>query len=398
MRLLGMRLRRAWRRAVDEAFILLVLGPIIVLPSWWIGERYLELARGLAHDVVAARPLAVMAALGTLLALSAWPGARREAAGDVFLAPQPVPAGARGVAAALATAGRALLPALVLLAALLVLADEGRFGPLLLDGGTNLALTAGVLAASSIAAAWLALLVALGVGRLGPTRRDAVLPRFMRARRPDGPVRALLRRDVRLVLRGGPATGVAALVAAVCLLAATATLLDPRLVDAANADLLRRRLVVGFAALGCLAAAAITPFLAGHQLPRLWLERAAGMPLAAPARAKALLAVILAAVPAALGLLLVAALPVDPLLRLAAAGQLLLAWLFLGSTLGLAVYEIPEEPLLGLLFAGLVASALTALVLFVPNVWWLWTLGWGWLVGQLAERSTQRLMMLEVAR
>ena len=69
VRILGERLRSYRRLLAANAFVLFLLGPLILGGTWWVGDRYLEMARGplRAHLAASASP----GALGLGVALLA---------------------------------------------------------------------------------------------------------------------------------------------------------------------------------------------------------------------------------------------------------------------------------------------------------------------------------------
>lgn len=208
-------------------------------------------------------------------------------------------------------------------------------------------------------------------------------------------VTAQLRRDLRLVARRfSPAVHLAVGTALVAFALAFTLATDP-----AYAPAVRRGGLVLGVALAVLATVSIVPFLLKHQLSVLWLERSAGVEPASLCRAKALLAGLLAVPPTALGMVLALAVaPGGPSDRLVAAALVFLAASAVASVVGLAAFEIAEEPLLGLVFAGFVGLALAALYVAYPLAWWLWLAGQIYLASVLAERGPRRVRFTEVER
>jgi hypothetical protein len=179
----------------------------------------------------------------------------------------------------------------------------------------------------------------------------------MLARRAGGGavVESLLARDLRLTLRGfSSAVYACAGLAALWVVAMVAVLETVNLPGApvavasswAGATWLPTVLVVKAACvLGCVSLACLVPALVAHQVPHLWLERAAGAHAADVARAKLFYARALT-LPAALlawaaGSLAGAA-PlsyVAPLLI-----ECLWLWWLVGTLAGGLAYEMPEQP------------------------------------------------------
>ena len=147
-----------------------------------------------------------------------------------------------------------------------------------------------------------------------------------------------------------------------------------------------------------LAIVALVPFLLKHQLPRFWIEKSTGVDLERIWAAKLWTAALLALLPFAAGVVILAAAPdlssagkAVAILQLAAA-----AWI-VTSVLALAVFEIAAQPLLGLLFGSLLGLALAALFIFYPQAWWLWAVGYLWVASQIAGRATRRVRLVEVS-
>ena len=198
-------------------------------------------------------------------------------------------------------------------------------------------------------------------------------------------------RDVALVLRRFShavplATGIWLVLDA----AVVAVLADGRL-----PDLWRQRIAVAGLALSVLAVVALVPFLLKHQLPRFWIERSTGVDLEQIWKAKLWTAALLAAAPAVAGTLILLAAPLPVADRGIAILQLWAAAWIVTSILGLAVFEIAAQPLLGLLFGGLVGLALSALFVFYPQAWWLWAALYVYVASQIAGRATRRVRLLE---
>ncbi len=219
-------------------------------------------------------------------------------------------------------------------------------------------------------------------------------PRWPRRwhRRPR-PLAAQVRRDLLLVLRRfSPAVHLAV---ALALLFQAAALAAAAGLDAGSPW--RDRVAVTGGTLSVLALVALVPFLLRHQLPRLWLERATGVALELVWQAKLWLAGILALPPFLIGVAVLHAVSGGgPAATWASVAQLAAASWIVASILGLAVFEIAEQPLLGLAFSSLVALALAALIVFYPAAWWLWLAFYAYLAGQIAGRATRRVRMTEL--
>ncbi len=210
---------------------------------------------------------------------------------------------------------------------------------------------------------------------------------------PGQPAAAQVGRDVALVLRCfSPAVPLAAGLALLLDAAVLAVLADLTL-----PELWRQRIAVAGLALSVLAVVALVPFLLKHQLPRFWIERSTGVELEQVWRAKLWTATLLAAAPASAGVAILLAAPgLGAVNRGAAVLQLLAAAWIVTSILGLAVFEIADQPLLGLLFGSLLGLAVAALFIFYPKAWWLWAVLYAWVASQIAGRATRRVRLLEV--
>ncbi len=209
--------------------------------------------------------------------------------------------------------------------------------------------------------------------------------------RPGGAAGVQVGRDVALVLRRFSH--------AVPLAAGTWLLLDATvlavLADGRLPELWRQRLAVAGLALSVLAVVALVPFLLKHQLPRFWIEKSTGVDLEQIWKAKLWTAALLAAAPALAGIAILAAAPLPAVERGVAILQLLAAAWIVTSILGLAVFEIAAQPLLGLLLGSLVGLALSALLVFYPRAWWLWMALYVYVASQIAGRATRRVRLLE---
>ncbi len=210
--------------------------------------------------------------------------------------------------------------------------------------------------------------------------------------RKTGAIAVQVRRDVTLVLRRFSqavplAAGLWILLDGVAL----TVLADDRL-----PELWRQRLAVAGLALSVLAVVALVPFLLKHQLPRFWIERSTGVDLEQIWRAKLWTAALLAAAPALAGVAVLSTASIDLAARGVAILQFLAAAWIITSIVALAVFEIAEQPLLGLLFGALLGLALSALFVFYPQAWWLWAALYVYVASQIAGRATRRVRLLEV--
>lgn len=222
------------------------------------------------------------------------------------------------------------------------------------------------------------------------------LPAFVERRIDDELGRAVtasLRRDLRLVLRRfSPVVPLALATALVAAALAVRMVTDGTVVAAWRAEML----VAGFV-VATLAVVSIVPFLLAEQLPQLWLERSTGVTPQQVWWCKALLAAVLALPALALGVAVVLALlPVSESWR--AALQLLAGGGVVAASVGASVFEIAEEPRLGLLFAAFVGLALASLFLLYPQVWFLWLVAAGWAVGEMVKRGARRVRFTDVPR
>ena len=212
---------------------------------------------------------------------------------------------------------------------------------------------------------------------------------------PRSAVAALVRRDLRMVRRRfsvavPTALGIALTLDVVVLL----LLLDARL-----PELWLRRLAVLGGTFSVTAVVSLVPFLVRHQLRRLWIERSTGLNETALGLAKVQTAFLLA-IPA----FLCAAVPLaflpghSPREILIAVLQLLSTTVVAASFVGIVVYEVAEEPLLGWLLGVSVAMAVGSLLIFYPNGWWLWLALYGYGASQAAGRVGRRVQLTEIPR
>ena len=237
------------------------------------------------------------------------------------------------------------------------------------------------------------------VARITRSRRRATrlpLPAAV-ARRIDSrfgtAVTASLRRDLRLVLRRfSPVVPLALAVALAASAVAVRLVTDGTVVAAWRAEML----VAGFV-VATLAVAAIVPFLLADQLPKMWIERSTGVSPEQIWCGKALLALLLAVVPAAIGMVaLVILLP--PSQSALAVVQLVCSAGVVASMVGASVFEIGEEPRLGLILASFPGLALACLILLYPIATVLWLAAAGVAVGEMVKRSARRVRFTDVPR
>ncbi|MEM7356543.1 MAG: hypothetical protein AAF657_37350 [Acidobacteriota bacterium] len=232
-----------------------------------------------------------------------------------------------------------------------------------------------------------------------PRAGAGLLPQLFSGLAPPGrfgmtrPLAAQIVRDLGLVRRRFSLAVPLSLAAALVFQAIAATLL----LDARLDPLWRQRLAVVGLTLSALAAVALVPFLLKHQLPRFWIEKSIGVELEQIWRAKLWLAGLLATAPFLAGALLLALTPdFGAVTKVTIILQLGAATLAVASILGLAVFEIAAQPLLGLVFGSLVGLAMAALFVFYPQGWWLWLVFYGYVAGQIAGRATRRVRLVEV--
>lgn len=482
-------LLRRW--IAEHAFILFVLGPILVGVVLWTTEQYLVAGRDLLAERLAADAAAAGSAMESgwvgwtlvlLLALVLWPGSLREAfgvrPGEDLLDALPVAENVRFAATGVVTLLRGVGPALLLLAAAISMAGGGTnavfwAGELLLatcvvavldlaaahglarlgwlSGGRLLLLAGGAVVAASVSALrpllaplWLparlvesvlarslgvaealpgwmhglavgemfTLLALTAVLSLGWRRRDLErvaqitrssrrvarlpLPGVLERRIDDrlGPaVTASLRRDLRLVLRRfSPVVPLALAVALVASALAVRLATDGTVVDAWRAEML----VAGFV-VATLAVASIVPFLLADQLPQMWIERSTGVSPQQVWWGKAMLAMLLAVVPITVGVVLLVVL-LPPSESVLAGVQLVSGGAVVASMVGASVFEIAEEPRLGLILASFPGLALACLVLLYPVGIVLWLAAGVVAVGAMVGRSARRIRFTDVPR
>ncbi len=225
-------------------------------------------------------------------------------------------------------------------------------------------------------AGWLS---ALG---LRPTRSDLTRPLAVQ-----------VARDVKLVLRRfSPAV----LLCAGCTLLTLSGVLT-LLFDTTLPDLWRQRLAVVGLTLAVLTMVSLVPFLLKYQLPRFWIEKSTGVDLEQIWKAKLWTAGLLALGPFAFGVAILSVAPLSIDAKAAAVLQLTAAAWIVTSIVGLAVFEIAAQPLLGLVFGSLVGLALAALFAFYPQAWWLWAVFYLYVASQIAGRATRRVRLVETS-
>lgn len=479
-------LGRRW--IAEHAFILFVLGPILVGVVLWTSEQYLHtgrtlLASRLAADAASA-PGVVGWSLALILALTLWPVSLREAfgarPGEDLLDALPVAERVRFTATLAVVQVRAVAPVALLLAAAVSMhaarsgvdalrwgAELGLAGAIVacldlavahllaragwLSGGRLLALAGTVVVAASVpglrvllAPLWLParlvesvlarslgvpasmpswtygagvceILILLGlagalslryrrrdlerVAHVARSRRRLTrlpLPTAFERRieaRLGGAVSASLRRDLRLILRRfSPVVPLALAVAGVTSALAMRLALDGTVVAEWRAELL----VAGFV-LALLAIVAIVPFLLADQLPQLWIERSTGVSPQQVWWGKALLSGLLSLLPLTFGsALLILSLPLSE--SWLAVLQFVCSGLVVAAMVGASVFEIAEEPRLGLILAAFPALALACLILLYPVASVLWLAGAGWAVGEMVKRSARRVRFTDIPR
>lgn len=227
-------------------------------------------------------------------------------------------------------------------------------------------------------------------GRVRPASR-----RTSGGRRMTGPLHALVQRDLRLILRRFSPAVTTALGAAFALdLAVLLLLLDARL-----PVLWLRRLAVLGGTLAVLSASALLPFLVRYQLARFWIERSSGVDMELLWKAKLRTAGWLATPIFVLSAAVLMALPEHSALELMwAVFQLAAASTVVASMVGLGVFELAEQPVLGLVFSAFAALAVASLFVFYPQAWWVWLVLYMYIAGQIAGRAGRQARLLEVPR
>ncbi len=207
------------------------------------------------------------------------------------------------------------------------------------------------------------------------------------------PLTAQINRDAKLILRRFSPAVLTSTGLALTLQGVVLTILF----NAEMPALWRQRLAVTGITLSVLAIVALLPFLLKFQLPRFWIEKSTGVDLEQVWKTKLWTAALLALLPWATGtLLLIAAPDLEPAARLTAFLQLAATSWIIASIIGLAVFEIAAQPILGLVFGSLVSLAIAALFIFYPQASWLWIPLYGYVASQIAGRATRRVRLLEV--
>lgn len=227
------------------------------------------------------------------------------------------------------------------------------------------------------------------------TRRQAVLGRrfgALGARFAGRPTGELLVRDLRYVLRRFSPAVLLAAGLSVVLLAAVLLVLPGLALPLLG---LRRLAVLGILA-AVLALASLVPFVLKDQLSRFWLEKSTPVPPEALLRSKLWLARLLALPAALVGAAIFLTLGLAGRDLAAALLQLIAGTWIIASTIGLAVFEIAAQPILGLVFSAFVALALASLFVVYPQAWWLWIVFYVVVASKLAERAERRIHFTEV--
>ena len=202
-----------------------------------------------------------------------------------------------------------------------------------------------------------------------------------------------LRRDLLMIARRfSPVVSLAMVTFLVALGAMVGISFDTEL-----PSLWRLRAMVVAGVVACLAVVSLVPFLLKAQLPVFWLEKSTGVALEHVWRTKLVLAGLLA-VPAVIA----GAVPLGllgpggfvPVLY--AVLQLALCGAMVAVLVGISVFEIAEQPVLGLLLSSFVAGGVSALVIFYPAAWWLWLVFFGYFASQLGARASRRVRYTEI--
>ncbi len=204
---------------------------------------------------------------------------------------------------------------------------------------------------------------------------------------------AQLRRDLLMILRRfSPAVPLALGLTALADLLLVTVALDPSL-----PELWIHRAMVLAAFVGALAAVSVVPFLLKEQLPVFWLEKSTGVALEHVWQTKWILSglVVLPQIALAGGLILWLG-PGNGWQGVVSMLQLIASAGIAATLVGTTVFEIAEQPILGLLFSGFVSSALASLMIFYPQAWWLWLIFFGYFVSLVAGRAARRVRYTEV--
>ena len=204
---------------------------------------------------------------------------------------------------------------------------------------------------------------------------------------------AQLRRDLLMILRRfSPAVPLALGLTLLADLLLVAVALDPSL----PALWIHRAMVLA-AFVGVLAMVSVVPFLLKEQLPVFWLEKSTGVALEHVWQTKWILSVLVVLPQVAVAGALIGWLgPGEGWQGIISVLQLIACAGIAATLVGITVFEIAEQPILGLLFSGFVSSALASLMIFYPQAWWLWLTFFGYFVSLVAGRAARRVRYTEV--
>lgn len=229
---------------------------------------------------------------------------------------------------------------------------------------------------------------------IGPSksRRGPRLALRGLALRPSRALAVGITRDVQLVLRRfSPAVPLCASCSLLTLAAVASVVFDADL-----PSLWRQRLALIGSTLAVLACVSLVPFLLKYQLPRFWIEKSTGVEPFDVWKAKLWTSGLLALVPFAAGVAILALAPLPWEAKAVTVLQLTATAGIVTSIVGLVVFEIAAQPLLGLVFGSLVSLALAALFAFYPQAWWLWLVAYLYVAHQIAGRATRRVRLMEL--
>lgn len=204
--------------------------------------------------------------------------------------------------------------------------------------------------------------------------------------------RAQLIRDLRLAARGFPRTVPSAVAAAVVLLGASA-------VGAAHLgaeSIWSARLLLGGVTLAALSLASLAPLALAEQRPYFWIEKAHGAPPDSIWQSKLAFACVLGLGPALVAVPL--AVPyVNGLLGIASfAAQAVACGVIIGSVIGSAAFETVENPVVGLILAGVMATACAGLLICFPLFFPLPIVLWAYLMHYLITFAAVRAERLGI--
>ena len=489
---------RLFRRFLSEhAFVLFILGPMVVGAVAWVAERYLNLLRQPLLQLLdpgSAFPDRASTVLGLVVAALLWPSSLREVfgrggRGQDLLDVLPISEGRRFLAAAWVSIARVLGLALVFVAGLWALEQEPAFfelngmlparlavlglafaavamldlllvvvlvplglastgrllglagaaifiliapfpsalwllsplslvgRPLAAAGAAALGSNAAFLATHPTSPSWMALLVfallsatvagwIFVVRRRGdlekaqsldlPAKRSGLpgqrLLQGLMDRLPPSTV-AQLKRDLLMILRRfSPAVPLALGLTLLSDLMLILVAFDPNL-----PALWIHRAMVSAAFVGALAMVSMVPFLLKDQLPVFWLEKSSGVALDHVWQTKWILSALVV-LPQVLvtGLLILWLSPGESWDRMISVLQMIATAGIAATLVGTTVFEIAEQPILGLLFSAFVSSAVASLMIFYPQAWWLWLAFFGYLVSLVSDRAARRVRYTEV--